>query len=256
MPARFKAFLLHLVGSALIALLTLGLVFRLWYPAPLQDAVGVTEIYLLLLLVDVVVGPLLTLLVFKVGKKTLVLDMTAILLLQCAALGYGLWTVAEGRPAWLVFNSGRFDLVQALEIDERKLDEAADSYRHPSWLGPRWVGAVTPEGLVGRPDLRMADFLKNGTTFTQRPQLYRPLEEMADAMRQGMQPLASLNRFNPDERVSATLAGWPDADGWLPLMAQAQPKVVLMRKDTASVVAIVDLNPWVMESANLNEFSR
>lgn len=244
MPARFKAFLLHLLGSVVVALLTLLLVFRLWYPAPLQAAVGVTEIYLLLLLVDVIVGPLLTLIVFKVGKKTLVFDLLVILSLQVAALGYGLWTVAEGRPAWLVFNSGRFDLVQALEIDERKLDEAAIDYRSPSWQGPRWVGAVTPEGTVDRPDLRLAEYLASGSTFTQRPNLYRPLEDMADAMRNGMQPLTTLSRYNPDERVREVLARWPEADAWLPMMAQVQPMVVLMRKDTAAVVAIVELNPW------------
>src|SRR6218665_193596 len=97
---RFKAFYIHLGGSALVALAMLWLVFVVWYPAPLHDAVGVTNIFVMLLAGDVVIGPLLMLLVFRVGKKTLVFDMAVILLLQLSAFAYEAWTVAEGRPAW------------------------------------------------------------------------------------------------------------------------------------------------------------
>ncbi len=110
MPARIKAFLMHLAVSAVIALLAVLLVFQIWYPAPLHEALGVTDIFLLLPLVDVILGPLLTLLVFKLGKKTLIMDLAVIACLQLAALGYGLWTVAEGRPAWIVYNADRFDV--------------------------------------------------------------------------------------------------------------------------------------------------
>ncbi|WP_313056119.1 hypothetical protein [Pseudomonas lopnurensis] len=94
MPARIKAFLMHLAVSAVIALLAVLLVFHIWYPAPLHEALGVTHIFLLLLLADVILGPLLTLVVFKIGKKTLIMDLAVIACLQLAALAYGLWTVA------------------------------------------------------------------------------------------------------------------------------------------------------------------
>jgi hypothetical protein len=128
MPVRIKAFLMHLGFSVFIGLCTLSLVFLVWYPAPLHTALNVTHIFLLLLLVDVILGPCLTLLVFKVGKKTLVFDLSVILLFQLA-LGYGVWTVFSARPAWLVFNVDRFDVVQAVEIDTRKLNEAAPEFR-------------------------------------------------------------------------------------------------------------------------------
>lgn len=69
MNPRFQAFALHLAISALIALAVIGLVFFIWYPAPLASATGVTRIFLLLLAVDVILGPSLTLLVNKPGKK-------------------------------------------------------------------------------------------------------------------------------------------------------------------------------------------
>ena len=60
MILRVRAFLIHLSASALLAVMALAVVFGLWYPAPLHAAVGVSAIVLLLVGVDVVIGPLLT----------------------------------------------------------------------------------------------------------------------------------------------------------------------------------------------------
>src|SRR5690554_3404124 len=102
MNSRIKAFTLHLAISVTIAAIAMIIVFYFWYPAPLHTAVGVTQIFLILLAVDVVLGPVLTLVVYKVGKRTLIMDLSVIALLQVSALCYGVYTVAEGRPAWLV----------------------------------------------------------------------------------------------------------------------------------------------------------
>lgn len=69
MSKRLKFSLSHLLLSFLIALLVIGLVFFIWYPSPLATAVGVTHIFLMLLVIDVILGPLLGLLVYKEGKK-------------------------------------------------------------------------------------------------------------------------------------------------------------------------------------------
>lgn len=240
---RFKAFVIHLCGSLTIGLAMLWLVFGVWYPAPLHEAVGVTGIFVMLLAVDVVIGPLLTLLVFKVGKKTLVFDMAVILLLQVSALAYGVWTVAEGRPAWLVFNADRVDVVRALDIDTRQLEAAAPDYRNAPWFGPRWVGADSPDDPKQRQAL-MLEAAAGGSDVPQRPELYRPLEQMAPAIRAKALPLERLAVFNDSARVQAELKPWGGADAWLPLMAGAQSMVVLINKDSAKVVAVVNLLPW------------
>ena len=176
-----KAFAIHLAISALIALAVIGLVFFIWYPTPLHTAVGVTQIFLILLAVDVVLGPLLTLLVYKVGKKTLVMDLTVIALLQLSALGYGLWTVAEGRPAWLVFSIDRFELVRINDIDERKLDEAATEYRKPSWFGPKWVAGLSPTNIEEKNELK-----KSSTTPEEFNRILKIVKEnLKDSMTLG-----------------------------------------------------------------------
>ncbi len=243
MSSRFQTFLIHLAISALIALAVIGLVFFIWYPAPLHTAVGVTQIFLILLAVDVVLGPLLTLLVYKVGKKTLVMDLTVIVVLQLGALSYGLWTVAEGRPAWLVFAVDRFELVRVLDIDERKLDQADLAYRQLSLLGPQWVAASNPSDRDERNDL-ILESVFGGADLAQRPNFYQPLSAQANAIQQRVLELSKLSEFNDIESVNTLLALHPRADAWLPLRANNQDMVVLMHKASAEVVTIVDLRPW------------
>ncbi|RRV42892.1 type IV pilin accessory protein [Pseudomonas sp. o96-267] len=243
MPLRLKAFLLHLGLSGIIALLAMWVVFKLWYPAPLHTAVGVTHIFLLLLLVDVILGPLLTLLVYKEGKKTLVFDLSVIAALQLSALGYGLWAVAEGRPAWLVFNTDRFDLVRVLDVDTRKLDQAAPEFRQPSWLGPRWVAAAPPSDSAAHNEL-IFESVQGGSDLPQRPDLYRPIADSVERITERSSPLSELQKFNSADEVQSAISQWPEADAWLPLMA-GTPMVVLLRKETAEVVAVVDLRPWL-----------
>ena len=85
MSKRLKFFLGHLSISMLIALCVVGVVFFIWYPSPLSKAVGVTHIFLMLLVIDVILGPLLGLLVYKEGKKTLKFDLSVIIVIQIAA---------------------------------------------------------------------------------------------------------------------------------------------------------------------------
>lgn len=243
MNPRVRAFAIHLTASALVGLLSLALVFLVWYPAPLHLAIGVTGIFLLVMGVDVVIGPTLTLIVFKPGKKSLRFDLTSIVLVQVAALAYGIWTVAEGRPAWLVFNQDRFDVTRAFELDNRHVSAASPEYRSPPWFGPRWVSAQNPADLDKRNEL-VLEAAGGGADLPQRPDLFHPLEDEAQRIRTKAHPLDQLVRFNKAEAVQSLLAKWPEADAWLPLMAPIQPMTVLLRKEPFKVVAVVDLKPW------------
>ena len=99
MKDKIKAFLWHLSVSLLIALLAMLVVYGVWNPDPLYKATGITDIFLLMLAIDIILGPILTLIVYKKGKKTLKFDLCVIALLQMSALMFGLYKVYEGRPA-------------------------------------------------------------------------------------------------------------------------------------------------------------
>lgn len=241
--AQLKVFFIHLLASAIIALLAAGLVFFIWYPAPLHIAAGVTSIFLMLLIVDVILGPSLTLLVYKPGKKTLVMDLTVIALLQLSALAYGLHTVADGRPAWLVFAKDRFEMVRVPDIDGRKLDQAAAEYRNPSWFGPKWVTANTPF-LADEKNQILFESVAGGPDIAQRPNLYQSLDRQRQTIAKQAQPLSALAAFNPVEQIQQLTVRYPASNGWLPLKANAKDMTVLVNVESGAVVAIVDLRPW------------
>src|SRR6478609_8700249 len=97
---RFKASAIHLGISLAIAVLAAMLVFGIWYPYPYRELSGGRELFLLLVSVDVILGPLITLAIFNRAKprKELRRDLAVVGLIQLAALGYGLWTVFVARP--------------------------------------------------------------------------------------------------------------------------------------------------------------
>ena len=138
-----QAALVHLGGSVLVAGLSAALVFGLWFPAPYDELAGGLFLWALIAVVDVVCGPLLTLIVFDRSKPRgeLVRDIGFIALLQLAALGYGLYSVAQARPIYLAYEGDRFRLVSMADVDAGKLGEAPPELRSPGYGGPRLLGA-------------------------------------------------------------------------------------------------------------------
>lgn len=240
---RFRAFGFHLLGSILVFACVLFLVFVLWYPAPLHRATGVFDVFVVILIVDVILGPLLTLIVFRAGKRTLAFDLVVIVLIQFSALFYGVWVVGEGRPAWIVFSGDRFELVQVMDIDLQSLDGARQEYRGVSWLGPRWVAASRPNDVQERNRV-LFESVFFGVSLAQRPNLYRPLSDVNGELQKAARLLSELDRVNDVDLVQKTLKSWPEADSWVPLVAKGKAMVVLLHKSTAEVVSIVDLMPW------------
>jgi hypothetical protein len=126
---RWQAAPIHLLISAVIATLVVGTMLLVWYPQPYFLAAGGITLVLLLVGVDVVLGPLLTLIVFDPKKKSLKIDLAIIAALQLAALAYGGWTMFSARPVYVAFAGDRFHLVAANEISPADLDKAAMEYR-------------------------------------------------------------------------------------------------------------------------------
>ena len=243
MSKRLKFFFSHLSISFLIALLVIGLVFFVWYPAPLAKAVGVTNIFLMMLAIDVIVGPILGWLVYQEGKKTLKFDLSVIILIQIAALCYGVFSIEQGRPAWLVYNVDRFELVRKNELVDTNIQQAQPQFQQPSWFKPQYVATEFAKDTQQRNDEMFAEVL-GGISIAQRPERYVELTQAKNQIQQRALPLKELEQYNPKTDVEKILAKYPNAEAWLPLKANAIDMVVLVNKESASIIKIVDLRPW------------
>ncbi|MDM1300651.1 TfpX/TfpZ family type IV pilin accessory protein [Acinetobacter indicus] len=243
MSKRLKFFLSHLSISFLIALLVVGLVFFIWYPFPLANAIGVTHIFLMVLVVDVILGPFLGLLVYKEGKKTLKFDLSVIILIQIAALCYGVFSIEQGRPAWLVFYADHFELVRKNDIILENINQAQPQFQQISWTGPQFAAVK----LAVSPQQRQNDMFTEvlgGISLAQQPDRYVELTHAKTQIQQRALQLVELEQYNSKTEVEKTFAKYPNADAWLPLKANAVDMVVLVNKESASVIKIVDLRPW------------
>ena len=239
---RLKFFLSHLSVSFLIALLVIGVVFIVWYPSPLATAVGVTQIFLMMLVIDVIVGPILGLLVYKEGKKSLKFDLTVIILLQLSALFYGIYSIEQGRPAWIVFNVDRFELIRKNEIVDQNVNRAQPQFQQPSWFKPQFVATEFAKNIQQRNDDMFAEVL-SGISIAQRPERYVDFIQAKEQIQQREQKLDLLQQYNNKPDVEKILAKYPQATAFLPLKASAVDMTVLVDQKS-NVIKIVDLRPW------------
>ena len=147
-PARHKAALIHLAASTAAVGAVLAVPFLLWYPGPLRPLSGIDRHLLLLFAAVLVVGPALTWLVYRTGKRTLRMDLTVVVLIQLLFLGYASMMLARLRPVYLVGMDRHIELVRAVDIDRDDLAAAVEERRTLSWTGPVLVGALPPGGTL------------------------------------------------------------------------------------------------------------
>ncbi|UXD86685.1 hypothetical protein [Thalassolituus hydrocarboniclasticus] len=99
---RYQAFAVHLAVSFVIFLVLLLLVFYVWYPGIFFESEKGWKAIALIAGVDLVLGPLCTLIVFNPAKKSLKMDLAIIALLQAGALIAGSYLIHERRPVALI----------------------------------------------------------------------------------------------------------------------------------------------------------
>lgn len=138
--AKLGAFGAHLVLSLVVFVAIIAVTVWLWYPPPFFWIDGGLQVTLLAAAVDLVAGPLLTLVVYRPGKRGLVMNLTVIAALQAAALTWGVQALYSQRPVLAAFvghTQNRFFPVTEAQArgGKRSLEELqALSPLHPPML--------------------------------------------------------------------------------------------------------------------------
>lgn len=242
MSKRLKFFMGHILVSLGAALGVVALVYGLWYPSPLSKAVGVTHIFLMLLAIDVILGPILGFVIYKEAKKTLKFDLSVIILIQIAALLFGIFNIAQARPAWVVFNTDRFELIRNNDLVLSEQAPQAE-FAQVSWMGPQWAAVNVAKDVQQKNEDLFAEAL-GGLSIAQRPERYIDINEEKVTLQKRALPLSALYQYNDKQQVNTVLAKYPQANHWLPMKALSIDMVVLINKEKAEVIKIVDLRPW------------
>ncbi len=245
---RWRAAGIHLGFSILVAIAVTALILLVWYPGLYYKASGADHLFFVLMSVDVVAGPLLTLILYRHGKPGLMFDLGSVLVLQLAALAYGLSVIVGSRPVFLVGALDRFVVVAANQIDPAEIPtDPASPYRELSLTGPRLVGFALPEDVEAR-NQAMFDEIA-GKQAEMRPRFYRPFAESTAKLLASARTLDQLlARPAPD---GTAVRVWIEGSGrrpaelrWLPLQARKRDMVMLIDAQTAQPVGMLEIAPW------------
>jgi hypothetical protein len=234
--SRLLATAIHLASSAALAAALVVLVMRVWYPGALFELAKGRDIFLLLLGVDITLGPLLTLVVFNVKKprRELARDISIIAFVQLAAMAYGVTTILQARPAFIVYNAGQFNVPLATELLAGAASEAADGPAPAApWWGPELVAAKLPDSIEERNAILFLAAGGGGDVF-QMPRYFQDYgsarTEVASRARTP-EALADELRVEP-ARVRAALARVAPSEaatGVLPLVVRRSTAIAVVR---------------------------
>lgn len=247
---RLRAAFIHLALSGLIAATAALLVFELWYPWPYREISGGRDLFLLVVSVDVVLGPLLTFAVFDRAKARAGLrrDLAVVALLQLAGLTYGLWTVEIARPVHMAFEFDRFRVVHRVDIPS-ELESRAPAGLKVAPLGGPTLLAVRPfKNQQENTDATLAAL--QGIQLAARPDLWETYDAARPRVLQAAKPVTELKRRFPQRAndIDAALhkAGKDAAQAaYLPLVARkAEAWTVLLDARTADVIGYLPLDSF------------
>lgn len=245
---RWKASAIHLSISVVLAAVIGALLYFVWFPSPYFAAAGANGLILLLMGVDVCIGPLLTLLVVnrKKAAKLLRLDLTVIGVLQAIAFVYGLHVIIGARPVFIVAEVDRLVMVSADQLTDADLAKGdRPEFRKRSLTGPVLVGALPPKGEAS------GDFalqtMKTGKDIDQLPQYYLPYDQVIDAVTRNAKPLSSLKHATDEQRayLNRLQAAAPSETlEVLPLQRGDHSYSAIMSSVSKRPIAVLPIDPW------------
>jgi hypothetical protein len=231
--SRWQAAGLHLLICVAIASTAIAVILGLWFPGPLFEAAGGLGLLYILVGVDVSLGPLLTLIVFKSGKPGMKFDLAVIATVQLTALIYGCSVVFLARPVFMVFVKDRFELVSVVELDPAEVAKAKyPEFRSFSWTGPKLAAADLPTDPAGRQ--KFIELAMSGVDVQSFPEYYVPYgERRAQVLATAM----SIDKLRKDEPVSSK-----GVDDWLASSGtkESEVRALLLRTRFAWVAVLVD----------------
>ena len=237
---RYQASLTHLIISATVIGCFFSVVFFIWYPNPYFSIEDTLNILVILFTVDVVLGPLLTFVVFKSGKPGLKTDLSIIGFIQIAALLYGASIIYTERPYFISFDYKQFFVVRASDTQHMDLSTVDAKINHRQ-AGPTYVYAQIPAGLTREEQILFQAFL--------RPKQYRDMKtHIDDSFEQSLNP-DTLAGHSPENKILIDnfLTRYSDIPvesfAFYPLHGKIRHVVLVINRKNGEVIDYIDINP-------------
>jgi len=243
---KIKASLIHLSLSIALISLIVGIVIYFWYP---EDFLGITNfknIAFLIISIDMVLGPILTFIVFAPKKKGLRFDLTMIAIAQLSALAYGVHALYETHPLFVTYNHKGFNLVQANEVTPS--DAKYEQFKVSKLSSPRLAFAKMPDDPKKQTEIMVGVDLKGEPDIDKRAEYFEPYEKHMDSILKDSLDAAKLfdeRNLTPSSRKFLEKYGEYKNDyAYLPLRGTSGDAIIVLNKKTAKMVGTIDIDPW------------
>jgi hypothetical protein len=244
---RLKAFGLHLLASSAALSSILGILYFGWYRWPGWQLTDVAHVVLVLVGVDVVLGPLLTLIVARSSKprRELTRDIALIVAVQLCAMAYGTVSLWNGRPLYYAYSEKLLQLVQAYDIDagEVALALKENPTLAPHWYSlPRWIWAPLPDDQATAVKI-VTGAITGGEDVISMPRYFKPWDQGLSVLRSRLKKVDDVPYFAPKEKNifkarmrAAGLAA--DQPNCMPLTGRGHPLLAVFDPASVKIVAI------------------
>jgi len=193
---KFRASGIHFLATLAVAAIAASLIFLVWFPDPFHAMAGGFRLFVLVTVCDLVLGPLVSLVVYDSRKtrRALLFDYSVIAIVQLSALVYGIYNIWEARPVYLVFAKDQIEVVSAGELAAQDLAEAKDpKYRKLPLWGPRFVATSVPAS--DRTDALFTAIA--GKDVALRPKFYVEYDSQLEDIRRVAKPLSTITAKHP-----------------------------------------------------------
>jgi hypothetical protein len=247
MKFRFKAFSIHLISSASVLTLILSGLYLGWYRWPGWYLTDVTKVILVMIGVDVVLGPTLTFIVAnnKKPRRELVRDLGIIVAVQLCALIYGSLSLWDGRPLYYAYSESVLQQVQAYDIDseEAKVGREQNPTLAPHWYSlPRWIWAPLPQDVDARQKI-VSSAIAGGDDVISMPKYYRQWSDGSAELKAHLKKPDDVAYFARSEKTKLKekmkAAGFPDDQpNTMPLTGRGFPLLAVFDPKTLRIAAL------------------
>ncbi|MEO6171747.1 MAG: TfpX/TfpZ family type IV pilin accessory protein [Arenimonas sp.] len=246
--SRWKASFIHLLISFLIVGSAAAYIVYFWYPPALMHMAKADRLLMLIAGIDLIVGPLLTLIIYKAGKRHLKLDLAIIGLIQFGFLAYGLYTTWSSRPVFLVAVPDRFELVFANEITPKRLAESRlPQFKKIGFTKPVLAGALMPKDSKDKEDIMFSAVGGQGDIQTM-PKYFVEYSSVAKSLLTHSRSLDAGKDLSTSEskilHQAAEQYGYPpDQLRYLTLGSTRNYAVMLVKAKSGEVVGPANIDP-------------
>lgn len=246
--SRSRAAFIHFVPIILLMIVIASVVVLAWYPYPFWQFGRSGQFALSLILAAGFAGPGLTWVVYKKGKPGLTFDLWVIAIVQMAAIAWGMLSLYENRPFWMVYTVDRFEVLSMRDIDPGWISDP--KFLDKPFAEPLMLFADMPADPAAYQNLLREIMFEGKPDLQFRPEFWSLYTERKEIALQKSRPLIGLRNARPDsigtiDDLVKNHGGDISLLKFAPALQKDGQFTAILDAQSGDVIETLMIDPWV-----------